>query len=429
MDDAGRISQKELITHLTAHGFRECRFTPCMFYHPDRPTLRFTTWVDDFLIKSDSRTDDLQFLRSTLSTKYPITFHQHANTYLGMRINLVRHVNNHALDTITIDMPNYVTSALTDLKFTRTSSPKSPITYIPPIYGATSQLEEIDQSAPASPADQAYLRAAVGSFRYYATAIDSTILLTLSRLASAQSSPTENTMHMLNRFLNYISQFPAAQVIFRPSNMQLHIHSDASYLSEPKSRSRFAGLFTLGPITYNGPNLPSNINGPILVTSSIIPTVVAAATEAEYAGLYLNSCDGEMIRQTLDDLGHLQLPTTITFDNTTAGAIANATAKIRRSKAIAMRYHWIQDRVQQGHFVLRWAPGKLNLADFATKAHPIHHFQDMRKHFVHYPTSNPAHDLRREGVLIVPCTHPPHKANPQQENQPFRERFASTTRD
>jgi hypothetical protein len=62
--------------------------------------------------------------------------------------------------------------------------------------------------------------------------------------------------------------------------------------------------------------------------------------------------------------------------------VANKTVKQRRSKAIDMRYHWIRDRVTQGHFTVTWRPGKTNLADFFTKAHPASHQREMRQYFV-----------------------------------------------
>ena len=44
-----------------------------------------------------------------------------------------------------------------------------------------------------------------------------------------------------------------------------------------------------------------------------------------------------------------------------------------------MRYHWIRDQVKQQKFRVTWKRGKLNLADFFTKAHPVHHHLAMRK--------------------------------------------------
>ena len=39
-------------------------------------------------------------------------------------------------------------------------------------------------------------------------------------------------------------------------------------------------------------------------------------------------------------------------------------------------------RVAQGNFNVIWQPGKSNLADFFTKAHPVHHHLAMRRFFV-----------------------------------------------
>ena len=201
-------------------------------------------------------------------------------------------------------------------------------------------------------------------------------------------------MAMLNRFLNYISHYPDASIIYRPSNMQLHVHSDESYCGDPNSRSRCAGLSTCGPIVFTGPDQPSSVNGPIRTTSTIIPSVVSSATEASYASLFLNAQDAEVDRQTLHDLGHPQGPTTITYDNQPAGNIANRTAKIRRSKAIDMRYHWIQDRIEQRHFKIVWKPGSHNLADYPSKAHPINHFKSLRPFFITLPDAPPVRSVQ-----------------------------------
>jgi hypothetical protein len=87
-------------------------------------------------------------------------------------------------------------------------------------------------------------------------------------------------------------------------------------------------------------------------------------------------------RQCLEDLGHPQRPCQITYDNEVAGNIANGSAKLKRTKAIAKVFHWIQDRVEQGEFVLQWGPGKHNLGDFFSKSHPVHHFKAMRPIYV-----------------------------------------------
>ena len=114
----------------------------------------------------------------------------------------------------------------------------------------------------------------------------------------------------------------------------------------------------------------------------IIKSVVSAASEAEYAGLFLAGVSTEGLRSICSDLGYPQGRTTIFSDNACAVGIANNTVKIRKSKAIDMRYHWIRDRTKQGHFKIVWARGKTNLADLLTKSHPSKHHIDMRDKYV-----------------------------------------------
>lgn len=75
-----------------------------------------------------------------------------------------------------------------------------------------------------------------------------------------------------------------------PSDLVLNIHSDASYLNEPDSRSRVGGHFFLGWLPQN--NLPIKLNGTIHVISTILKFVAASAAEAELGALFVNAKEG-----------------------------------------------------------------------------------------------------------------------------------------
>ena len=59
----------------------------------------------------------------------------------------------------------------------------------------------------------------VGSFLYYARAVDLTILASLSKIASMQAAPIEYTMQKVNHFLDYMASNPDALVRFYASDM------------------------------------------------------------------------------------------------------------------------------------------------------------------------------------------------------------------
>ena len=183
--------------------------------------------------------------------------------------------------------------------------------------------------------------------------------------------------------------------------MVLTIHSDASYHSETRARSRVAGHFVLSdslpdPTKAPKPGEPQPPhNGAIHIISSILPMVVASATEAELAALYYNAREACSIRTTLTEMGHAQPATPIQTDNEVAVGLALNTVKQRRSKAIDMRFYWIRDRITQGQFLVYWRPGNENDADYFSKHHPIKHHVAMRPRYL---VTTPRVDA--EGVLI-----------------------------
>ena len=53
-----------------------------------------------------------------------------------------------------------------------------------------------------------------------------------------------------------------------------------------------------------------------------------------------------------------------------------------------MHFHWVRDRVRVGHFTIKWIKGIDNLADFFTKALPVHEHQTLKKLLVHSPDNS-----------------------------------------
>ena len=121
----------------------------------------------------------------------------------------------------------------------------------------------------------------VGVFLYYGRAVDSTMLVALSAIASDQAAPTEATLNKTKQFLDYAATHPDAVLTYNKSEMGLAVHSDASYLSEPRARSRAGGHFFMSSDTVSPPN-----NGAVLTVSQIIKAVMSSAAEAELGALY-----------------------------------------------------------------------------------------------------------------------------------------------
>ena len=120
------------------------------------------------------------------------------------------------------------------------------------------------------------------------------------------------------------------------------MHSDASYLSEPQSRSRAGGHYYLGDERLYMTMTPTNrprLNGPIRSISRIISKVMGSAAKYEIGAAYINGQEAVPIRTLLRKLGHPQPATPIQVDNSTADGFANDTIKKKRSKATNMRFY------------------------------------------------------------------------------------------
>eukprot|EP00957_Ditylum_brightwellii_P049416 3749330-Ditylum_brightwellii.AAC.1 len=168
---------------------------------------------------------------------------------------------------------------------------------------------------------------------------------------SRQNNGTASTAQAVAMLLDYAATNPDAKVRFRCSNMILHIHSDASYLSEKNAQSRAAGYF------YLGEEKVDKIYKPVLVLAKILKCIMASAAGTECHGLYENGTEAIPLRLTLEEMGHAQAATPIATDNSTAEGIMNANVLKKRSKAVDMRFYWMQDRIRQGQFYAYWESG------------------------------------------------------------------------
>ena len=382
LPQAGRQAQDRLVKHLREHGYHQCKNTPSLFRHSTR-SIAFTLVVDDFGIKY-TKEADLEHFLATLRMMYEITEDRGlTQKYVGITINHDRDAG-----TIQLSMPGYVSKALARFNMETAKGANSPAIYEPPEYGAKIQYDEVEDDTPADAATKSRIQQIVGVLLFYARAVDPTMLCAVNKLASKQAAPTADTAVQADRILQYAARFPAATVTIRASDMQLHCHSDASYLSEAASRSRAGGILFLGAI-----DPVHGVNGAIDYLSCIISTVVASAAEAEYAALFLVGREATSASNTLVDLGHPQQATLIICDNKCAVGIANRAVKQKRSKSMNMRFHWIRDQVELDNFTIEWEPGATNLADYFTKNHPVHHHQSMRHVYVTDQPSTPVANI------------------------------------
>ena len=127
-----------------------------------------------------------------------------------------------------------------------------------------------------------------------------------------------------------------ALIRFYASDMVLNCHSDASYLTATRGRSRAGGHFFLGSIPKD--DCPISLNSAILTNCTILKLVAALVAEVELGALFLNTMEVNILQLTLHKLGHPQPPTPIHVDNMSAVGIVNLTIKHKTSKVEGDEY-------------------------------------------------------------------------------------------
>ena len=369
---AGIIAQELLEERLNAKGYRQSNLCPGFWKHDTRP-ICFSLCVDDFGVKYVGEEHAIH-LMDALKQDYAISHEWEGTRYLGLTIDW-----DYDGGEVHISMPDYIKEALTRFKHLQPRHPQDqPHPHVPPNYGAKQQFVETDDDSP--PLDKAgkkYIQQVVGTLLYYARAVDCTMLAALGSIATQQSKPTQNTMNKVKQLLDYAASHPDAIVTYRASEMVLAAHSDASYLSETKARSRAGGHFFLdSDIEY-----PNN-NGAVLTIAQIIKVVMSSAAEAELGALYINCREAIPARYLLEAMGHKQPPTPMQTDNTTALGVVTNNMQPKRTKAMDMRFHWLRCRARQRQFRTYWRAGPTNKGDYVTKHHAAAHHRNVRKDFL-----------------------------------------------
>jgi hypothetical protein len=208
LPQAGILANKLLKKRLARHGYFEQPHTPGLWKHDSRPVW-FNLAVDDFGIKYIGE-DNIQHLYDALQKEtYEIVKDRLGYLYCG--INLKWNCNKQYVD---LDMSKYVMKQLTQYAHPAPLKPQyCPYSPNPISYGKDNQAPTPTNNSPLlDTTGKKHVQQIIGSFLYYACAVDPTILMALSDIATQQSAPTVNTKKRVDHFFDYMWTHPDAKV-------------------------------------------------------------------------------------------------------------------------------------------------------------------------------------------------------------------------
>jgi hypothetical protein len=326
LPQAGIIAQELLAKRLNEHGYSQSETTPGLWTHEWQP-ITFSLVVNNFGVKYIGK-EHAQHLLQMVQKYYKCLFETEGEQYCGLTIKW-----DHPGKKVHLLMPSYVENTLKQFQHPPLILPQDrPHPHVHKTYGMKVQHANApDDSPPLDQAGKKFIQEVNGVFLFLARAVDLTMLTPLSALASKQAAPTEKMMQTCLQFLDYAASQEDAIATYRASDMKLPIHSDASYLLEPKACSRASGhMFMAGT-----EEIPIN-NGAVLNISQIIKAVMSLAMEAKLGMLLINTKTAVSMQWTLEELGHLQPQTPIQTNNLTAHALLTNKILPKALKAMDM---------------------------------------------------------------------------------------------
>jgi hypothetical protein len=270
--------------------------------------------VEDFGVKYIGKEHVLHLIK-VRKEQYEVKEDWGGTRYLGITLDW-----DYKCNEVHLSMPEYVEQALACFGHPIPDKPQhQPHPHTIPTYGATVQYAKPeDTSRPLSPTKKKFIQEVIGVFLYYGRAVNSTMLTTLSAIAATQAEPTKDTMMQCKQFLDYATTHQDAIITYRRCDMVLVMHSNASYLSEPKASSHAGGHCFLSADTAD----PKD-NGAVLNLAKIIKAVMSSAAKVVLGTLYINAPKAIPQQHTLKEMGHKQPPTPIQTNNSTALGVVN----------------------------------------------------------------------------------------------------------
>ena len=201
--------------------------------------------VDDFGVKY-TKEKDKQHLIECLEKRYIVM-----TDWQGTLFNGISLAWDYEQRHVTLSMPGYVQKALHKFKHPPlTMAQDSLHEWYKTQYRSPNTIPE-DKTKTLDKQGIKRIQEIVGTFLFYARAVDNTILTAFNAISMRQAAAAKDTARKITHFLNYAAMHPEATIRYHTSDMALHIHADASYLSEPKGKSRIAVYYFLTDSAIN----------------------------------------------------------------------------------------------------------------------------------------------------------------------------------
>jgi len=352
LKQSGRIWNKEWDRYLVGKcGFRRSVEDYAVYFKEEKEdTCWALIWVDDVLwIGPRGRVDEA---KASLGRHFPVQDLGKAHFFLGIEIKRTPGV-------IALNQGAYTKKILERFQQDNAhpvSTPMNPGT----------RLVDTEEE----PEDENTYRSLIGSLMYLMLCTRPDIAFAVGVLSKFSSNPKKSHMLAARHLLRYINKTASLSLHLGPfTNTILHpvLYSDADWAGDQETRRSTGGYLCM--ITDATMSSKSAVSW----SSKKQQTIALSSTEAEYMALTQAAKEAIWVTRFMAELSGSSIEgipqsTTLYADNQGSMALAHNPEFHARTKHIAIREHYIREKVAAGEISLQYLPTGDMVADCLTKS-------------------------------------------------------------
>ena len=274
--------------------------------------------------------------------------------FLGMKI-----VQNDATGDVWMGQPAYIERVLKKYGMQDAKSVSTPVDLGTKLAKFADGDEIFDHSV---------YQSAIGSLLYLSTGTRPDIAFAVSNVAKFSSNPGTKHWKAVKRILRYLKGTAGLGLLYLATNTdELHGYSDSDWAGDLDDRKSTSGyLFRLS-------------GAPISWRSRKQTSVALSTAEAEYVSLSSATQEVMWLRRLTSELKNGPTKATVLYeDNQSAIAMTRKAQFHGRAKHIAIRHHFVREKVSEGVVELKYCPTDRMIADMLTKGLSCAVFERLR---------------------------------------------------
>jgi hypothetical protein len=356
-----RLWHQTLVAYLRSQGYTQLVKDRCVFIKTiDRRPVYIGVYVDDIIIMAPTK-DMMTSIKADLSSRFKMTDLGPLKFILGLHI-----ARDRSARTLTMHQSQYASSIIKKYGMQDSNPMPTPMELNTKLSESMSpQTDEERKAMLAFP-----YRSVVGSLMYLMISTRPDLAFVVQQLSQFLANAGLKHWQAAKRALRYVKGTLDYGLVLGgtyDANAPLHAYADSDFANCVDTRRCVGGFITFW------------YNSAISWVAKRLRSIVISTTEAELMILCLLAQECLFIKQAAGELGHpITQAIPLYEDNQSTIQVVNNSGQHGRTKHIEVRYHFLNDLVEENVFRLVYTDTRNQIADIFTKPLDIATFCALR---------------------------------------------------